>query len=696
MLALSLRSKLIVGFAALIAISAVSAGVSVWRAQTISASMEKVAAVRSPTAILGTRIVDAVNRTQVVLRDHLIDPDEAHVRRWEQLWRDLAKARDEMDRFAADFADESHRAQWKAVYPLFEEMQKAQQRLLAVVGTADHYPALTAYEREIVPRLQPLEEALSILITKEIANPVASEQLLTAAVALQSSILSATRHLRGFIHLGRDQDKAAFERAWSTAGDRIRDIGGLASALSEDQTRALNQIRFGFLSVRKGSAAATSLRSGSGWNAPLAMMHDQVAPLTNRILDALEGPANAEGLRQGGLIDSQIALLTQDTRSAADLANSLSTALTLAALLSLVAGLAIALVLARMIVKPISGMTAAMQDLSTGKLDIAIPGQGRTDEVGAMAGAMAVFRDTMRDAEQARAEEQARQVAEAERLARRNAVAEAFVATMSDLASGFTASSGRVAISASDLSATAEETSRQAGEVAGAAEIASINVQTVAASTEELAASVREINQQVMKSAESAETAVGEAKRSEAQIRDLAGSADRIGDVVNLIKAIADQTNLLALNATIEAARAGEAGKGFAVVASEVKNLAAQTARATEEIATKITEIQGATAATVMSITAIGSTIDTINSITAAVAAAIEQQGAATHEIAGNCQKAAAAATGVTGTISGVGQAAETTGRSAGELTGLATDLAGHAGTLQNEVQAFVEALRAA
>ncbi|MGL4288603.1 MAG: MCP four helix bundle domain-containing protein, partial [Phreatobacter sp.] len=195
MLALSLRSKLIVGFAALIAISAVSAGVSVWRAQTISASMEKVAAVRSPTAILGTRIVDAVNRTQVVLRDHLIDPDEAHVRRWEQLWRDLAKARDEMDRFAADFADESHRAQWKAAYPLFEEMQKAQQRLLAVVGTADHYPALTAYEREIVPRLQPLEEALSILITKEIANPVASEQLLTAAVALQSSILSATRHL---------------------------------------------------------------------------------------------------------------------------------------------------------------------------------------------------------------------------------------------------------------------------------------------------------------------------------------------------------------------------------------------------------------------------------------------------------------------------------------------------------------------
>ncbi|CEJ10750.1 Methyl-accepting chemotaxis protein CtpH [bacterium YEK0313] len=696
MLAFSLRNKLIAGFAALIAISAASAGVSVWRARGISDSMDRVAAARAPAAILGTHIVDELNRTRLVVRDHLIEPGEGPLRQWEQLWRDLIKGRDDMERLSAGFADPSHRERWREAFPLFEEMQAAQQRVMTLIGTPEHYPALTAYEREVVPRLQPLEESLSVLITKEIANPVASEQLLTAGVALQANILSASRHLRSYIHLGQDQDKAAFERAWTSAGERIRDIGGLASALSEEQTRALNLIRFGFLAVRKGSAAAIALRSGSGWNAPLAMMRDQVAPLTNRILDVLEGPAGADGLRHGGLIDAQVALLTDESRQAAGLADSLSTMLTLAALLSFAAGLAIALMLARMIVRPISGMTAAMQALSSGKLDIAIPGEGRRDEVGAMAGAMAVFRDTMREAEAARAEEQQRQAVEAERLARRNAAAEAFVDRMSDLATGFTASSGRVAASANDLSATAEETSRQAGEVAGAAETASLNVQTVAASTEELAASVREINAQVMKSAASADTAVAEAQRSEQQIRELAGSADRIGDVVNLIKAIADQTNLLALNATIEAARAGESGRGFAVVAAEVKNLAAQTAKATEEIATKITEIQSATATAVMSITAIGTTIDTIKAITAAVAAAIEEQGAATTEIAGNCQRAATAATGVTGTITGVGQAAETTGRSASELTGLATDLADHAGTLQQEVQAFVEALKAA
>jgi methyl-accepting chemotaxis protein len=696
MIALNLRGKLIGGFAALILIAAASAAVSVWEAGTITRNVQEVATVRSPTALLGMRMAEELAQTGTALRDQIIAPDDINVSRWDYAWSGLKASRDAMDRFAAQFPTDEQRAKWTEVRPLFAELEEVHKNLLALVGTPAHYPALTTYEKTVTPQLQPLEAALLELITREISNPQASEPLLTAAVTLQSSILSAVRDLRGFVHLGHEAEKAQFERSWTQVNERLKAIGDMASSMSPEQTRALNRIRVGVISIRRASTMVITERTGPTWNAPLSHLTERVTPVSDRILTALQGPLAAGGERSGGLIDGQTAQLAAETSAAADKTQWLSTMLLMAAGLSALAGLVIAFLLARAIVNPISGMTSAMRQLSEGQLDADIPGRERRDEVGAMASAMEVFRDKLSAAEEARAAQDAERMAEAERLERRNAVAEAFVTRMSDLAADFTASSTLVEEAARDLSSTAEETSRQASEVAGAAESASLNVQTVAASTEELAASVREINLQVLRSSESAETAVGDAKRTEGQIRNLAGAADRIGDVVNLIKAIADQTNLLALNATIEAARAGEAGRGFAIVASEVKNLAAQTGKATEDIAAKVSEIQSATAETVESIGAIAATIDVIREITSAVASAVEEQGAATAEIADNCQRAAGAATGVTGTITGVGHAAETTGRSAGELMGLATDLSGHAGTLQDEVQSFVEALKAA
>ncbi len=696
MFALNLRGKLIAGFAALIAIATASAGVSVWQAGIISSSIEQVATVRSPTALLGMRMADELSQTGIALRDQMISPDDIILSRWDYAWASLKESRDKMDELAASFPTDAQRDSWKAVRPLFGELEEAHKALLALVNTPAQYPALTTYEKMVTPQLQPLEAALTELVTREIQNPQANERLLAATVGLQSSILSAVRDLRGYVHRGQDEEKAQFEQAWNKVNERLKAITDMAGSMSPDQMRVLNRVRVGIISIRRGATLVINERSGPTWNAPMAHLTDRVAPISEKILSALQGPLTPGGERKGGLIDGQTTQLTADTTAAAEMARSQSTILMIAAGLSALAGLAIAFLLARMIATPIAGMTVAMRRLSEGALDTEIPGRTRRDEIGAMAGAMEVFRDTMAAAEEARAAQDAARAAEAERLARRNAVAEDFVARMSGLAETFTASSGRVEDAARNLAATAEETSRQAGEVAGAAETASMNVQTVAASTEELAASVREINVQVVRSSENAEKAVGDARLTEGQIRNLAGAADRIGDVINLIKAIADQTNLLALNATIEAARAGEAGRGFAIVASEVKNLAAQTGRATEDIAAKVAEIQAATAETVDSISAIAATIDTIKEITSAVASAVEEQGSATAEIADNCQRAAGAATGVTGTIGTVGQAAEATGRSAGELMTLATDLSANAGTLQEEVQSFVEALKAA
>jgi len=349
------------------------------------------------------------------------------------------------------------------------------------------------------------------------------------------------------------------------------------------------------------------------------------------------------------------------------------------------------------IVRPLQALTGTMSNLSSGQLKVEVPGRERRDELGAMARSTDIFRQGLQEAETLRVEAADQEQRAAVRLkAERNAIADSFQSKMGALASDFVRSSGEVSEAAQSLAATAEETARQAQVVSGAAEEAAVNVQTIAAATEEMTVSVREINDRVVHAAQTTSGAAEAAARTEDDIRALSDAASSIGEVVKLITDIASQTNLLALNATIEAARAGEAGKGFAVVASEVKQLAQQTAKATEDIGHKVGLIQNATGRTVESIRQIVETIGHVREISTAIASAVEQQGAATSEIAGNTARAADSATQVTENIFGVGRAAEMTGAASTQLMGLSGSLSAQANRLENEVGDFVSQLRAA
>ncbi len=365
--------------------------------------------------------------------------------------------------------------------------------------------------------------------------------------------------------------------------------------------------------------------------------------------------------------------------------------------LSLLASAGLAwLIGARGIARPIAESVARLRSLTDGDTSSPIPGVGRKDEVGDLAAAMQTFRDKLIAEREREARDRAEAEAKAARAAKMAQATDRFEREAGSVVKAVASASTELEATASGLAAGAEETSRQATAVAAAAEQASANVQMVAAAAEELAASIREISRQVTESTRMAQDAVAEAGRTNATVESLAAAAQRIGDVVRLINDIAGQTNLLALNATIEAARAGEAGKGFAVVASEVKNLASQTAKATEEIATQISAMQSATDSAVTAIKMIGGRIDEISRLASAVAAAVEEQGAATAEIARSVQDAAAATSEVSQAMRQLSANAERAAAGGEAARSESGRMAEQTSTVRGAVETFLGHLRAA
>ena len=695
---LNIGGRLILGFSILCLLLAGVVGITIIKVRTVNDSTARNVNLRVPTAMTASELVSGVYASLASLRGWLVTGNAVFKAEREVFWKEIQQRGAEMDGLSTQWSNEKNKSDWKQAKPLLDELRSAQDKAEAIAHTIDEQPAAKMLATEAAPLAKTMLRNATSIIEEEASIPSTDtrKSLLIGFADMRGSMAMAIGAIRAYLLTADAAFKTEYEELWALNQKKFDALSKRRSEMTPDQQKAFDSLVEARAKFSPLPQKMFEIRASDRWNMAQWFLTNEAAPRANKLLDIFSGDKNAAGSRAGGMVARQQDMLTKDGRAVLSETDFLVTLLWV--LMGVAVGVAATVVYLtnRSIVPPILKMVGAMGQLASGNHTVEIPATDQRDEIGVMARAVLVFKDNMIKAKELAAKEAEAVKERVARAARVNDLTQAFDASISSVLRSVASASTELQATASQMTATAEETSTQATAVAAATEEASTNVQTVAAATEQLSSSVTEISRQVAQSATIAQKAVAEADRTNTTVQGLYKDAASIGDVVKLISEIASQTNLLALNATIEAARAGEAGRGFAVVAAEVKSLAEQTAKATDQIGSQVASIQASSSQAVSAIKGISATINTMNEIASAIASAVEEQGSATQEIARNVQQAALGTNEISSNVSGVRQAATDTGTAAHHVLSASDELSRQSEMMRGKVETFLGDIKAA
>jgi hemerythrin-like metal-binding protein len=572
------------------------------------------------------------------------------------------------------------------------------------LGTSLGLKTQITHIREKLSQLNTIRDSVdaqTITVAQEVGYYSAlNADLLNAITAMSkiSSDLSISNRISAFVNFLQSKERAGIERAKGSVGFGS---GKFGPALLEDFI-GLIAIQNTYMKVSRAYASAETISfmdktiAGEAVDMVEKMRTIAISSPVSNSLDGITGPqwfdTITKKINSLKTVENYMATaLVKQANTVRDTANHAFITLLTVSLLITIFILIFAFVLIHSVVNPLKLIRKSIERLEQGHTETLIAGRHKQDEIGDMARAIQNFKETIIRQNMEQTKHGIEQSVRERTSTRRLKITNQFQDRVANAIESMASAAEQLEHNADAMSKATDNARSQSAMVASAATQATSNVETVAAAAEELSSSIQEITRQVEHSSTIANNATESAHQAQETIQGLAQGANKIGEVVSMITSIAEQTNLLALNATIEAARAGEAGKGFAVVASEVKNLANQTAKATEEITAQINTIQTDTQRAVHAIEEVSETISKMNEVTITVSEAVEQQGNATQEISSNVNEAATGTRDVSNNIEGVAHSTEETGRMSGEVFNSAKMVSDNASDLKQQIDDFLK-----